>query len=123
MTTVMSTLRNLSEKTGVPYHHLTRAISGTIVALYAAKLSYPYVRQYMGCSSAQTKEKKNTALPGNGTVARQVNASGGYQNAHVPDNDQTLGSEALEGELSPNDALLKIVQQYEKNLKGTLTVL
>lgn len=46
MTTVMSKLRDLSARTGIPLHYLTRTVSGTVLLLYGAKLTYPYWQRY-----------------------------------------------------------------------------
>lgn len=53
MTIVMSKLRDLSYKTGIPHHYMTRTLSGTVILFYAAKLSYPLWEQYFRHSSKQ----------------------------------------------------------------------
>lgn len=57
MTVVMSKLRDLSERFGIPYPYMTRAISGTIVVLYVSKISYPFVENYLFRKKDDPKSK------------------------------------------------------------------
>lgn len=112
MTTVLSKLRDLSDRTGVPYNHLTRALSGAVVTLFAAKLSYPYVRKYILETEDETVELRTKSKKYTTNEYNNKSCKTHIKITSKPDNDQMLGLEE-----NPNDVLLKIVHHYED---GTL---
>ncbi|XP_027203484.2 ATP-binding cassette sub-family D member 2-like [Dermatophagoides pteronyssinus] len=69
MTTVMSKLRDLSERIGVPYPQLTRTISGALVILYAAKISYPLIENYLtNNNNDNDKHQQKSSILQNGKI-------------------------------------------------------
>ncbi|KAF7491071.1 ATP-binding cassette sub-family D member 2 [Sarcoptes scabiei] len=58
MSTVMSKLRDLSDRMGVPYPLMTKTVSGAIITLYLAKLTYPIVDHYLHPKQSDPKTEQ-----------------------------------------------------------------
>src|SRR6218665_1778249 len=119
MTTVMSKLRDISERTGIPYHSLTKTISGTIVALYAAKLSYPYVEKYLA-SGQRSPNKKHELQNNHNSKTSKTQAKN--SKIFTPDNDETLGNEFNHSKSSnckvrEDDVLVQMAEAFDRRSK------
>lgn len=112
MSTVLSKLRDLSERTGVPYPSLTRSIACSLFALYAARLAYPYVGSYIFTHS-KTNTKETVA---NGTTPNE---------ASWPTNKEILDDHNEQGTCAKSiqsmDVLTRIVANYRRKITDTRT--
>lgn len=124
MSLVLSKLRDLSDRTGIPYHVLTRSIAGTLFAVYAARVAYPHVEPYL---FGRRPPPPSTKV-GNGTIQATVPSS-----LSLPINREIVDDAEEEEEENGHevskcakhgrsmDVLTRIVANYRRKVTDTRT--